>query len=97
MDFPKLIKTLLKFHSNLFNNKSSYLDKKYNLKRLKIRGTGKSLRYYSFGDYMLIEQNPYKNTKDAKKARDGEKISWLIDTTNDKYLYKIIDIKIKRL
>jgi len=99
MILPKLVKVLFRIHLNLFENKHQcWVDNKpFVLNKIKIRGTGKDLRYYLFGSYMLIEQNPYKNTQEAKLARKGEKITWLIETKTDKYLYRINQNKIKKL
>ncbi|MCK4307259.1 hypothetical protein KAW50_03415 [candidate division WOR-3 bacterium] len=62
-----------------------------------LKTTSSGLRYYKLGRYLFIEQNPEKKSKYAELARKGHKIAWLIDTTTDEYLKRVIDGKIKTL
>jgi len=47
------------------------------------------------GDLALIEQNPKKESHWAKKAREGQKIAWLMK--DGSYLARVVDGKVNIL
>jgi hypothetical protein len=47
------------------------------------------------GDLALIEQNTMKDSAWAKKAREGQKIAWLMKDGN--YLARVVDGKVEIL
>ena len=80
---------LLFLYNNLFRNKS--IKYKGRLVPLKVM---KGLRSYILGDLLFIEQNPYKKSEFAARARRGRKIAWLIDKKKSKYLARVENGKI---
>lgn len=98
MNHSQLINNLLSFHKSLFQNKErvAFGKKRPRLRRLKVRGTDKFIRYYLFGRYVLIEQNPFSKRK-SNSDKDDQEVSLLIDIFKNKFLYKIINNKLFKL
>ena len=59
--------------------------------------TRNNLRQYQTRGLLFIEQNPKKTTKWAEMARNGAKIMWIISLTDNKYLYQVINGRVKQL
>lgn len=92
---------ILKLYLLLFDpNRKVFVSKDFGLIRknhFKIRGLNKFLKFIKFGNFLFIEQNPYKMTTFAKRALKGEKIAWLIDLKNNLYLARVENGKIIHL
>ncbi|MBD3339743.1 MAG: hypothetical protein GF353_11580 [Candidatus Lokiarchaeota archaeon] len=83
----------LKIHNALFSNKEKV---KLDGKERKIKKTSrKRLRYVDISGIRFIEQNPEKDSQWAKKARNGEQITWIIKIKGWKYLGQIHDGEFK--
>ena len=80
------------FFKSMFAGK----DVKYKGKIFKLRRLN-GLRRYDVGNLLFIEQNPKKETEWAKRAREGSKIMWCIDTKFNRYLARIENGNITRL
>lgn len=87
MIYSKFI--LLLLHKSLFDDRDVILGKK----RINLQKKG-GLRRYKLNDFILIEQNPLKKSEWAEMAREGEKISWLINTRKNKYLARVMGRKV---
>ncbi len=70
----------------------------------KLFSDGKGVRRYSHsglryvklpGDAVLVEQNPQKETRWARMARQGHKVAWAI--RGDEYLERAIDGEVEML
>lgn len=99
MNFSIIVDNLIEINSNLFADRFTFMIKKEKIfmRKIKVAGTSFELRHYNLGDYTLIEQNPFENSKDSRLAKGGEEISLLIENSNDKILYKIKKNKLIKL
>lgn len=92
MKKPPDLKFFAEFYRALFGSRDALvLDTKYKLQRVK------GLRAFRVGRYLIIEQNPEKETTWAERAKRGEKIAWVIDTAKNKYIYRIEKDKLIRV
>jgi uncharacterized protein YecE (DUF72 family) len=71
-----LEKILRKAHNAIFSDQNTVTieGKEYPIKKTSKKG----LRCVYHDEYFFIEQNPNTNSHWAKKARNGEKITWAI-------------------
>jgi len=88
---------LFYLYNQLFKERSIvFQGKDIGIKRLKIHGTKVLLRYFPLGDFIFVEQNPFKRSKHARKARKGKKIAWLINRKKNQYVARVTKDKVFR-
>jgi len=83
----------------LFDPKVKFIEfqgKRIRKRKIKIKYANKFLSYFPLGRFIFIEQNPFKKSKWAAKARAGKKIAWLIDTKTEAYLCVVTKEGIKK-
>jgi len=92
-DLPKAVYKLM-FNSTSFN----YKGKKVKPKIVTLRSPkGKVIKKVQIGDYVYLQQNPYKNSSYGQRARNGENIMWIIHQPTGRYIGRVIDGQPKKL
>lgn len=82
------LKTIaLKVHKAIFGEKDKVeIDgEKYKVGKFSKSG----LRYVDYDNYRFVEQNPKKNSHWAKKAREGQEITWAISLESGDFVANV--------
>ncbi len=85
-------KLLVAIWAALFRHKPIKIGKREYLPK-KIKG----LNAFVIGNLLFIEQNPKTATKWARLAKKGTKIMWVIDRKLNKYLFRVVNGKVKKV
>jgi hypothetical protein len=88
---------MIQIHNAIHNQKAFTTVKSAGIiHKIFLTGGCKAVKY---NDLLLIEQNKYKPSEWGKQAQKGSKITWIIEDTQPKgiYKYRIVNGEIKKL